>query len=72
REQGLLVFASAGNEQASAERHGRPDLAVNVASGAEGLIMVGATDLNGPGTADDRVADFSNQGQVTLSAAGVG
>jgi len=72
REQGLLVFASAGNEQASAERHGRPDLAVNVASGAEGLIMVGATDLNGPGTEDDRVADFSNQGQVTLSAAGVG
>ena len=72
RAQGLLVFSAAGNEQAGAARHGRPDLAVSTLSGVPGVVMVGATDLGAPGTADDAVAPFSNGGKVTLSAAGVG
>lgn len=71
REQGLLVFAAAGNEHASATRMSRPDLAQSTASGAKGLILVGATDPGGPGTEDDAVAEFSNQGRIIVSAAGV-
>lgn len=71
REQGLLVFAAAGNEHASASRHDRPDLATSTSSGAEGLVLVGAVDVNGAGFDDDVIGDFSNSGDVTVSAAGV-
>jgi hypothetical protein len=63
RQQGLLVFAAAGNEHGAAERSGRPELAVSTLSGVPGVILVGATDPGGPGAADDVVAPFSKRGR---------
>lgn len=72
RKENLLVFAAGGNEYAWAEEVGRPEFSKAVASGTEGLILVGATDLKNPGKQDDTVAPFSAAGDISVSAPGVG
>lgn len=72
RREGILVFEAAGNEHSDAKAAGDPQMSDTTASGLLGLIRVGAIDIrraSNPG--DDRVADFSGAGPVTISAPGV-
>lgn len=72
RREGILVFEAAGNEHSDALATGDPQMSDTTSSGLLGLIRVGAIDIrraSNPG--DDRVADFSGAGPVTISAPGV-
>jgi hypothetical protein len=70
RERGILAFQAAGNAYEDASRFGRPDFSKSSTDGVRGLITVGAVDLRGPGTADDRVTSFSSDGRIQVSAPG--
>lgn len=72
RREGIMVFEAAGNEHADAAATGDPQMSDTTSSGLLGLIRVGAIDIRrASNPADDRVADFSGAGPVTISAPGV-
>ncbi|MFO0726202.1 MAG: S8 family serine peptidase [Myxococcota bacterium] len=71
REHGVMVFAAAGNEGDSAARHSTVDNSVSTADSVRGIVSVGAVDIGRAERGDERVADFSSDGKISLSAPGV-
>ena len=71
REAGIMVFQAAGNEHDTAQAAGWPQMSQTTTTGVPGLFVVGATDMQGPGTADDQIWLDSGAGPVTASAPGV-
>lgn len=72
RDQGIMIFSSAGNHHDVAQKFGRPGIAEGVASGVDGIFRVGAVEANGPGTEDDTITVFSSPGVIDAAATGTG
>lgn len=72
RRAGILVFEAAGNEHSDALAAGNPAMSESTTAGTRGVLLVGAVDLAQPlDPRDDRVANFSAAGNISISAAGV-
>ncbi len=72
RRAGILVFEAAGNEFMEADAAGQPEGSASTTAYAHGPILVGAIDMGEPlDIRDDRVADFSSEGNIAFSTPGV-